>query len=195
MSLTDRVKLTILLGIAAFVLLPASQASGQDGPQPWKVIPSGDTGNPADDVTDMVVNENGIVALPNPYPVMITDWQILPPGRSWGAGPAGGFGPDGHYWQMDRCGSDSYLGCLENRVNYVLKFDVNTGQLLQSFGAGEVFSPHAIHFRHGGQYLGHRPGREPGRHDGPPGAQVQPPGTDRDEARDGRGGRNRSRPL
>ena len=144
MSLTDCVKLTILLGLAAFVLLPASQASGQEGPQPWKVIPSGDTGNPADDVTDMVVNENGIVALPNPYPVMITDWQILPPGRSWGAGPAGGFGPDGHYWQMDRCGSDSYLGCLENPVNYVLKFDVDTGQLLQSFGAGEVFSPHAI---------------------------------------------------
>jgi DNA-binding beta-propeller fold protein YncE len=158
MSLRKGFKLGILLGFAAVLqvgcggalgdeadLADAGAAEGDTVLQAWKVTRSGNTGTPADSVTDMVLDDQGLVVLPNPRPVMITDWQKLPAGRTWGAGPAGGFGPDGNYWQLDRCGSDSYAGCLDNPVDYIMKFDVNTGALLKSFGAGDVVLPHGIH--------------------------------------------------
>ena len=152
MPLFDRSKLVVLLG---FVLILQAGCSapvvdnmpvddGEGMPQ-WHPPRSGVTGTPADDVTDPVLGENGLIVLPSPYPVMITDWQRLPPGRTWGAGPAGGFGPDGHYWQYDRCGSDSYDGCVGSTVDPILKFDVNTGALLTSFGSGEIVVPHGLH--------------------------------------------------
>ena len=151
MSLPSRSNLMTLLGVAAILQVGCAApvvedmaADGDDGMPPWHPPRSGMTGTPADDVTDAVLDDRGLVILPNPRPVMITDWQQLPAGRTWGAGPAAGFGPDGHYWQLDRCGSDSYAGCLDNPIDYILKFDINTGELLTSFGAGDVALPHGI---------------------------------------------------
>ena len=145
-------KLIVLLGVAAILQVGCSApvaegmpASDSDGMPPWHPPQSGITGTPADNVTDAVLDENGLIVLPNPYPVMITDWQRLPAGRTWGAGPAGGLGPDGHYWQYDRCGADSYDGCVNSTVDPILKFDVNTGALLTSFGSGEIVVPHGLH--------------------------------------------------
>ncbi len=152
MSLSDRSKLVVLLGFLLILQAGCSAPVAEDMPvddgegmPQWTPPRSGVTGTPADDVTDPVLDGNGLIVLPNPYPVMITDWQRLPAGRTWGAGPAGGFGPDGHYWQYDRCGSASYDGCVGSTVDPILKFDVDTGELLTSFGSGEIVVPHGLH--------------------------------------------------
>ena len=145
-------KLMILLGVAAILQVGCSApvvddmpAADDDGMPAWHPPRSGNTGTPADDVTDAVLDDSGLIVLPNPRPVMITDWQRMPAGRTWGAGPAGGFDPDGNYWQYDRCGAASYDACLNSNVDPILKFDVNTGALLTSFGAGEIVVPHGLH--------------------------------------------------
>src|SRR5262245_57066749 len=108
----DRLRFALVIALAAVVRTgcrsseAADSAAGEGAAAaeediPFRQLPSGNTGTPGDQVKDMVLDDRGLVVLPNPRPVMITDWQRLPPGRVWGAGPAGGFGPDGQYWQLD----------------------------------------------------------------------------------------------
>ena len=101
------------------------------------------TGTAADDVSDPVLRD-----LPNPNPTVIEDWGRLPQGRIWGASAGAAVGPDGHIWAYDRCGGTGFGpggNCDTNLVDPILKFDVNTGELLTSFGAGEFVVPHGLH--------------------------------------------------
>ena len=82
--------------------------------------------------------------LPNPNPVVITQWADLPDGRTWGSTAGVDIDPDGHVWVYDRCGANALAGgCEENPdVNPVLKYDRHTGELLAEFGAGLFVLPH-----------------------------------------------------
>lgn len=85
--------------------------------------------------------------LPNPAPVVITQWAALPDGRTWGSTAGVDIGPDGHVWAYDRCGANGLDGgCEANpEVNPVLKFDRRTGEVLAEFGAGLFVLPHGLH--------------------------------------------------
>ena len=151
MSLSDRSKATTLLGIALALLVgcgaPADdQASasegapaGTDAPA-FDLPPAGTTGTPADDVTDPALNN-----LPNPNPIVITNWGPLPDGRVWGSTAGADIGPDGNVWAYDRCGGGLDGGCDSNLVDPIVKYDRNTGELLTSFGAGVFVTPHGLH--------------------------------------------------
>ena len=117
------------------------EASADDGP--FVPPPPGTTGTAADGVSDPVLRD-----LPNPTPTVVEDWGRLPEGRIWGASAGAAVGPDGHIWAYDRCGGTGFGpggNCDTNLVDPVLKFDVNTGELLTSFGAGEFVVPHGLH--------------------------------------------------
>ena len=105
--------------------------------------PAGTTGTPADNVTDPALRD-----LPNTHPNMTTNWARLPDGREWGASAAIDIGPDGHIWTYDRCGGTGFGpggNCQTNLVDPILKFHIETGELLASFGAGLFVVPHGIH--------------------------------------------------
>jgi sugar lactone lactonase YvrE len=78
--------------------------------------------------------------LPNPYETQ-RDWGTLPDGRSWGSVSAVNVDVDGvHIWAGDRCGTNS---CAESDVDPIVKLDAN-GNVVQSFGAGEITWPHGM---------------------------------------------------
>ncbi len=78
--------------------------------------------------------------LPNPY-VTIRDFGTLPNGRSWGSVSAVNVDIDGiHIWAGDRCGSNS---CATSDVDPIVKLDPD-GNVVQSFGAGEIIWPHGM---------------------------------------------------
>lgn len=95
----------------------------------------------ASDVAAQAINE-----LPNPFQT-ITDWAKLPTGRTWGSTSAVDIDKDGvSIWVAERCGANS---CLGSSLDPILKFDAN-GNLVKSFGAGLVLSPHGIDVDHEG---------------------------------------------
>ncbi len=120
------------------------EMAGEEQTSPFALPPPGVTGTPADDVSDPAMED-----LPNPNPVVVTNWGQLPDGREWGASAGVDIGPDGHVWAYDRCGGTGFGpggNCHTNpTVDPILKFDVETGELLTSFGAGEFVVPHGIH--------------------------------------------------
>lgn len=75
----------------------------------------------------------------NPY-LPVEGWAKLPEGREWGSTSAVDIAPDGTIWVAERCGTNS---CLESDLPPVLHFD-KEGNLLASFGAGLIASPHGI---------------------------------------------------
>ena len=78
--------------------------------------------------------------LPNPY-VTIRDFGTLPNGRSWGSVSAVNVDIDGiHIWAGDRCGTNS---CATSDVDPIVKLDPD-GNVVQSFGAGEIIWPHGM---------------------------------------------------
>ena len=78
--------------------------------------------------------------LPNPY-VTQRDFGTLPDGRSWGSVSAVNIDIDGiHVWAGDRCGSNS---CATSDVDPIVKLDPD-GNVVQSFGAGEIIWPHGM---------------------------------------------------
>ncbi len=107
---------------------------GGSGPPPEAPAPAGNA--------DLVQR-----ILPNPNPVVITEWAALPDGRNWGSTAGVDIGPDGHVWAYDRCGANALAGgCEENpTVHPVLKFDRHTGEVLAEFGAGLFVLPHGLH--------------------------------------------------
>jgi DNA-binding beta-propeller fold protein YncE len=79
--------------------------------------------------------------LPNPYKT-IEGWAKMPAGRTWGSTSAVAVDNDGtSVWVAERCGTNS---CADSPLAPVLHFDAN-GNLLSSFGAGMILSPHGIY--------------------------------------------------
>ena len=88
--------------------------------------------------------------LPNPNPNRMASWGTLPAGREWGSTAGIDIDPtDGNVVAYERCGSGSAGGpgqnCQNNPVDPIFKFDRNTGEILQNFGAGIFVTPHGIH--------------------------------------------------
>ncbi len=84
--------------------------------------------------------------LPNPTGEVILNWAPLPDGREWGSTAGIDIGPDGHVWAYDRCGGGLDGGCETNpELDPVFKFDRDTGEILTSFGAGLIVTPHGFH--------------------------------------------------
>jgi sugar lactone lactonase YvrE len=92
---------------------------------------------------------------PNPYTA--TDaWGKLPAGREWGSTSAVDIDKDGKsIWVAERCGKNAQGRaaniCVANaqtgemsKLDPVMLFDAN-GNLVRSFGAGLIASPHGIH--------------------------------------------------
>ncbi len=78
---------------------------------------------------------------PNPYKT-IEGWAKLPGGRVWGSTSAVGIDKDGvSIWVAERCGTNA---CAGSQLDPILKFDKD-GNLVRSFGARMVLSPHGIH--------------------------------------------------
>lgn len=91
--------------------------------------------------------------IPNPNPVVTTQWGDLPAGREWGHTAGIEIDPtDGHIWAYERCGagggalgpSASSVNCDNNPVDPIFKFDRNTGEILANFGAGIFVIPHGL---------------------------------------------------
>ena len=119
------VKILLIVGALALGAYGCGAAAGPEMEEP--------AGNP-----DLVQRN-----LPNPNPVVITQWADLPDGRTWGSTAGVDIGPDGHVWVYDRCGANALAGgCEENsHLNPVLKYDRHTGELLAEFGAGLFVLP------------------------------------------------------
>lgn len=117
---------------------------------------------------------------PNPY-TTIEGWAKMPPGRTWGSTSAVTIDNDGtSVWVAERCGANN---CVNSTLPPVLHFDAN-GNLLQSFGAGMILSPHGILMdRDGNVWVidcactigGGRRGAAPGAAAATPVAPVPPP--------------------
>lgn len=80
--------------------------------------------------------------LPNPNPVVVKNWGVLPGGRVWGNTAGVDIDPDGNVWAYDRCGSNS---CAGSNLNSIFKFERKSGSVLAQFGAGQIIFPHGIH--------------------------------------------------
>ena len=77
---------------------------------------------------------------PNAYRT-IEGWARLPAGRVWGSTSSVGIDKDGSsIWVGERCGANA---CVGSPLDPVLKFDKD-GNLLRSFGAGMIQSPHGL---------------------------------------------------
>lgn len=77
---------------------------------------------------------------PNPY-ADAGVWGDLPDDREWGAVSAIYPAPDGQsIWVGDRCGQNT---CAFSDLDPILQFDLE-GNLLRSFGAGQVLWPHGM---------------------------------------------------
>jgi DNA-binding beta-propeller fold protein YncE len=89
--------------------------------------------------------------LPNPTPVVTTNWGDLPAGREWGSSAGVVIDPfDGHIWAYERCGAGTFgsgvpINCDTNPVDPIFKFDRHTGEVLANFGGGVMVTPHGIH--------------------------------------------------
>jgi len=78
---------------------------------------------------------------PNPYAPVPGQWGDLPEGRSWGAVSAIYPSPDGQtIWVAERCAANS---CAGSDLDPILQYDLE-GNLLQSFGSGQVLWPHGM---------------------------------------------------
>lgn len=91
--------------------------------------------------------------LPNPNPVITSQWGETPEGINWGHTAGIDIDPtDGHIWAYERCGAGGGFragqgptNCETNPVNPIYKLDRMTGKVLANFGAGLIVTPHGIH--------------------------------------------------
>lgn len=78
---------------------------------------------------------------PNPYRTVV-GWAKLGEGRVWGSTSAVDIDKDGKsIWVAERCGANS---CATSDLPSIYKFDA-AGNVVKSFGAGLILSPHGIH--------------------------------------------------
>jgi DNA-binding beta-propeller fold protein YncE len=84
-----------------------------------------------------------ILAQATPYRTVDEAWGNLPDGREWGAVSAIYPAPNGRsIWIAERCGQNT---CTDRPdVDPILHFDLD-GNLLNSFGAGELAWPHGMY--------------------------------------------------
>jgi DNA-binding beta-propeller fold protein YncE len=81
--------------------------------------------------------------LPNPYKTEF-DWAKMPEGRVWGDDRAIAIDKDGvHVWVADRCSLGEGACGANKTINPIMEFDRN-GNLVKSFGAGQLQNPHGI---------------------------------------------------
>ncbi len=84
---------------------------------------------------------------PNPYR-MVEDWAKLPEGRNPGAIGGVVIDPDQkHVWAVIRCdaGPEKFgYECLDSDLDAVVKFSLETGAAVESFGGGMFIWPHGI---------------------------------------------------
>ena len=79
--------------------------------------------------------------LPNPYET-VRNFGKLPDGRTWGSVSAVNVDIDGlHIWAGDRCGTNSCA--LTPDIDPMVKLDPD-GNVVQSFGAGQILWPHGM---------------------------------------------------
>jgi len=79
---------------------------------------------------------------PNPY-ATIDNYFKLPAGRTWGSTSAVEIDKDGKtIWVGERCGGNTCANSPD--VDPILHFDAN-GNLIKSFGKGEIMFAHGIH--------------------------------------------------
>lgn len=98
-------------------------------------LASGASAQPVPAVSSVPTND-----LPNPYRT-VEGWAKLPAGRTWGSTSAVDVDRDGRsIWVAERCGANS---CAGSTLPSVLKFDA-AGNLVTSFGAGMILSPHGL---------------------------------------------------
>ncbi len=84
--------------------------------------------------------------LPNPYET-VRNWSNPPAGRTWGSIGAINIDIDGrHVWIGDRCGANS---CAGSDLDPIVKLDPD-GNVVTSFGAGQILWPHGMHVDHEG---------------------------------------------
>ena len=78
---------------------------------------------------------------PNPYETQLA-WGRLPDGRTWGSVSAVNVDIDGrHIWAGDRCGTNSCAAAPN--IDPIVKLDPY-GNVVQSFGAGQILWPHGM---------------------------------------------------
>src|ERR1041385_99711 len=84
---------------------------------------------------------------PNPY-TTIENFAKMPEGRTWGSTAGVGIDKDGKsIWVAERCGANACwdrAGGKMSPLDPVLHFSAD-GQMLKSFGAGMVASPHGLY--------------------------------------------------
>ncbi len=126
--------------LSLFPVLPLLFAACSEAPSAAADAMSAAEGNPISGV-----------GLPNPAPIVTTNWGNLPAGREWGSTAGIDIDPiDGHIWAYERCGAGNFGGgvpinCDSNPVDPIFKFDRNTGEVLANFGGGLMMTPHGIH--------------------------------------------------
>ena len=118
MSVSGRLKFTLVVGIATIALLGGRAYTQAD-------------------VVDPAKN-----SLPNPNPTVIKGWGALPDGRVWGSTAGVDIGPDGNVWAYDRCGTNT---CADSNLAPIFKFDRSSGKVLASFGGGMIVFPHGLY--------------------------------------------------
>lgn len=122
---TNLVLPATIAGIALVVLASTASAQGRRGAI-----------QPAEHASVTPINN-----LPNPYETQ-RNFGTLPDGRSWGSVSAVNVDIDGvHIWAGDRCGANSCA--LTPDIDPMVKLDPN-GNVVQSFGAGQILWPHGM---------------------------------------------------
>ena len=129
------------------VLLSGCADSGPMESAPESAGESGSSSTMAMAAGNFITGEG----LPNPAPVVTSNWGDLPEGREWGSTAGVDIDPnDGHIWAYERCGAGTFgsgapITCDSNPVDPIFKFDRNTGEVLANFGGGIMQTPHGIH--------------------------------------------------
>lgn len=84
-----------------------------------------------------------LAGLPNPFKTDF-DWAKMSAGRVWGDDRAIAIDKDGvHIWVADRCSLGEGACGKDKTINPIMEFDRN-GNMVKSFGAGQLQNPHGI---------------------------------------------------
>ena len=81
--------------------------------------------------------------IPNNYDTVPGVWAELPNGRSWGATSTVYYAGNGHIWAAERCGANG--NCLDTPdIDPIVLINAD-GEIVKSFGKGQIVWPHGIH--------------------------------------------------
>ncbi len=81
--------------------------------------------------------------IPNNYDTVPGVWAQLPNGRTWGSTSTVYYAGNGNIWAAERCGANG--NCLDTPdIDPVVLINAN-GDIVKSFGRGQIVWPHGIH--------------------------------------------------